>query len=118
LASDEVKYDIAFIGACCLLIPKCANHGCNSNIGLQVLHSTQELHTDPGPDLVLLESVKVLAVSIFSQFPQTAYKLIPWFVNIGSRRVGFSGGYNVPLETNPFNSWATVLDCGDIPVTS
>lgn len=29
-----------------------------------------------------------------------------------------SGGYNVPLETNPFNSWATVLDCGDIPVTS
>jgi hypothetical protein len=24
----------------------------------------------------------------------------------------------VPLDTNPFNSWATVLDCGDIPVTS
>ncbi|KAH0539073.1 hypothetical protein FGG08_004371 [Glutinoglossum americanum] len=35
-----------------------------------------------------------------------------------SRRVGFSGGYNVPLDTNPFNSWARVLDCGDIPVTS
>ncbi|KAL5353594.1 hypothetical protein ACLOAV_001631 [Pseudogymnoascus australis] len=29
-----------------------------------------------------------------------------------------SGGYNVPLKTNPFNSWATILDCGDIPVTS
>jgi hypothetical protein len=29
-----------------------------------------------------------------------------------------SGGYNVPLDTNPFNSWATVIDCGDIPVTS
>lgn len=29
-----------------------------------------------------------------------------------------SGGYNVPLAVNPFNSWATVLDCGDIPVTS
>lgn len=29
-----------------------------------------------------------------------------------------SGGYNVPLDTNPFDSWATVLDCGDIPVTS
>lgn len=28
------------------------------------------------------------------------------------------GGYNVPLKANPFNSWATVLDCGDIPVTS
>ena len=24
----------------------------------------------------------------------------------------------MPLDTNPFNSWATVLDCGDIPVTS
>lgn len=36
----------------------------------------------------------------------------------GSRKVRFSGGYNVPLDTNPFNSWATVLDCGDIPVTS
>ncbi|KAI9703776.1 MAG: hypothetical protein M1836_007546 [Candelina mexicana] len=36
----------------------------------------------------------------------------------GSRKVRFSGGYNVPLEANPFNSWATVLDCGDVPVTS
>lgn len=36
----------------------------------------------------------------------------------GSRKVRFSGGYNVPLDANPFNSWATVLDCGDIPVTS
>lgn len=30
----------------------------------------------------------------------------------------FSGGYNVPLDANPFNDWATVIDCGDIPVTS
>ncbi|KAK6607686.1 arginase [Botrytis cinerea] len=29
-----------------------------------------------------------------------------------------NGGYNVPLATNPFDSWATVIDCGDIPVTS
>ena len=36
----------------------------------------------------------------------------------GSRKVRFSGGYNVALDANPFNSWATVLDCGDIPVTS
>lgn len=28
------------------------------------------------------------------------------------------GGYNVPLDVNPFNGWAKVLDCGDIPVTS
>ncbi|TVY57207.1 putative agmatinase 1 [Lachnellula cervina] len=66
-----------------------------------VLRLTLELPTGQvrasGPQ----ESVKVLAVSIYS-----------------SRRVGFSGGYNVPLATNPFNSWATVLDCGDIPVTS
>ncbi|KAI9877225.1 MAG: hypothetical protein M1830_004483 [Pleopsidium flavum] len=37
---------------------------------------------------------------------------------IGSQKVRFSGGYNVPLDANPFDSWATVLDCGDIPVTS
>ncbi|KAK4987711.1 hypothetical protein LTR50_004459 [Elasticomyces elasticus] len=37
---------------------------------------------------------------------------------IGSRKVRFSGGYNVPLDANPFNDWATVIDCGDIPVTS
>lgn len=24
----------------------------------------------------------------------------------------------MPLKTNPFNSWATILDCGDIPTTS
>jgi agmatinase len=36
----------------------------------------------------------------------------------GSRKLGFSGGYNVPLDANPFNSWAKVIDCGDIPVTS
>ena len=36
----------------------------------------------------------------------------------GSRKVRFSGGYNVPLDANPFNDWARVLDCGDIPVTS
>lgn len=30
----------------------------------------------------------------------------------------FSGGYNVPLAANPFNSWAKVIDCGDVPVTS
>ncbi|QDS73957.1 hypothetical protein FKW77_008151 [Venturia effusa] len=64
-------------------------------------HSTLALHTDLVRDLVLRESDKVLAVSISS-----------------SRKVRFSGGYNVPLEANPFNSWATVVDCGDIPVTS
>ncbi|GAB1215482.1 hypothetical protein ATERTT37_004672 [Aspergillus terreus] len=37
---------------------------------------------------------------------------------IGSRKLGFSGGYNVPLEANPFVSDLRILDCGDIPVTS
>lgn len=36
----------------------------------------------------------------------------------GSRRLNLYGGYNVPMDANPFNSWATVIDCGDIPVTS
>ncbi|TGJ84028.1 hypothetical protein E0Z10_g4717 [Xylaria hypoxylon] len=42
----------------------------------------------------------------------------PSGIRQGSRRLNLYGGYNVPLETNPFDSWATVLDCGDIPVTS
>lgn len=24
----------------------------------------------------------------------------------------------MPLDTNPFHSWATLVDCGDVPVTS
>ncbi|MCJ1347903.1 hypothetical protein MMC31_006133 [Peltigera leucophlebia] len=42
----------------------------------------------------------------------------PSGIRQGSRRLNLYGGYNVPLDANPFNSWATVLDCGDIPVTS
>lgn len=42
----------------------------------------------------------------------------PSGIRQGSRRLNLYGGYNVPLATNPFNSWARVLDCGDIPVTS
>ncbi|KAH8881498.1 Arginase/deacetylase [Thozetella sp. PMI_491] len=42
----------------------------------------------------------------------------PSGIRQGSRRLNLCGGYNVPLAINPFNSWATVLDCGDIPVTS
>ncbi|KAA8908820.1 arginase family-domain-containing protein [Sphaerosporella brunnea] len=42
----------------------------------------------------------------------------PSGIRQGSRRLNLYGGYNVPLNTNPFNSWARVLDCGDIPVTS
>lgn len=59
--------------------------------------------------------------------------------NQGSRKVRFSGGYNVygfhfakeskscsegrltrnrPMRSNPFNFWGKVIDCGDIPVTS
>jgi hypothetical protein len=68
-----VKYDIAFIGACLPTYALKGTHqGWDTNSALQVLHSTQELHTDLGPDLGHLESVKVLAVSIFSQSPQTA----------------------------------------------
>lgn len=42
----------------------------------------------------------------------------PSGIRQGSRRLNLYGGYNVPLDANPFNSWAKVLDCGDIPVTS
>ena len=42
----------------------------------------------------------------------------PSGIRQGSRRLNLYGGYNVALDANPFHSWATVLDCGDIPVTS
>ncbi|KAI9055144.1 hypothetical protein LZ554_000108 [Drepanopeziza brunnea f. sp. 'monogermtubi'] len=72
LASDEVKYDIAFIGA----------------------------PFDTGTSY------------------RPGARFGPSGIRQGSRRLNLYGGYNVPLETNPFSSWATVLDCGDIPVTS
>jgi arginase family enzyme len=39
-------------------------------------------------------------------------------IRAGSRRLTLYGGYNVPLEINPFNAGLKVVDCGDIPVTS
>jgi len=42
----------------------------------------------------------------------------PSGIRQGSRRLNLYGGYNVPLAANPFNSWAKIIDCGDIPVTS
>jgi len=72
LASDDVQYDIAFIGA----------------------------PFDTGTSY------------------RPGARFGPSGIRQGSRRLNLYGGYNVPLDANPFNSWATVLDCGDIPVTS
>ncbi|KAF9038688.1 agmatinase [Panaeolus papilionaceus] len=41
----------------------------------------------------------------------------PAGIRAGSRRLTLYGGYNVPLDVNPFNSGLRVVDCGDIPVT-
>ncbi|KAK4701349.1 agmatinase, partial [Phenoliferia sp. Uapishka_3] len=41
----------------------------------------------------------------------------PAGIRQGSRRLTLYGGYNVPLEVNPFRSWAKLVDCGDVPVT-
>ncbi|KAF5316286.1 hypothetical protein D9619_006812 [Psilocybe cf. subviscida] len=38
-------------------------------------------------------------------------------IRAGSRRLTLYGGYNVPLEVNPFKSGLRIVDCGDIPVT-
>jgi arginase family enzyme len=32
-------------------------------------------------------------------------------------RLTLYGGYNVPLDVNPFDGSLKVVDCGDIPVT-
>ncbi|KAL6233363.1 hypothetical protein BDW75DRAFT_252075 [Aspergillus navahoensis] len=42
----------------------------------------------------------------------------PSGIRQGSRRLNLYGGYNVPLQANPFSNDLRVLDCGDIPVTS
>ncbi|KAJ7623575.1 agmatinase [Roridomyces roridus] len=41
----------------------------------------------------------------------------PSGIRAGSRRLTLYGGYNVPLEINPFQSGLRLVDCGDIPVT-
>ncbi|KAH9970299.1 agmatinase [Lactifluus volemus] len=41
----------------------------------------------------------------------------PSGIRAGSRRLTLYGGYNVPLEVNPFLSGLKIVDCGDIPVT-
>ncbi|CDS02893.1 hypothetical protein LRAMOSA00295 [Lichtheimia ramosa] len=41
----------------------------------------------------------------------------PAAIREGSRRTLLTGGYNVPQKVDPFSSWATVLDCGDIFMT-
>ncbi|KAF9465958.1 hypothetical protein BDZ94DRAFT_1343518 [Collybia nuda] len=41
----------------------------------------------------------------------------PAGIRAGSRRLTLYGGYNVPLEANPFRSGLRIVDCGDIPVT-
>ncbi|KAK7031468.1 Agmatinase [Favolaschia claudopus] len=41
----------------------------------------------------------------------------PSGIRAGSRRLTLYGGYNVPLQVNPFRSGLRIVDCGDIPVT-
>ncbi|KAG6335994.1 hypothetical protein ID866_3089 [Astraeus odoratus] len=41
----------------------------------------------------------------------------PAGIRAGSRRLTLYGGYNVPLQVNPFLSGLKIVDCGDIPVT-
>jgi agmatinase len=38
----------------------------------------------------------------------------PSGIRAGSRRLTLYGGYNVPLEVNPFRSGLKLVDCGDI----
>jgi arginase family enzyme len=38
----------------------------------------------------------------------------PAGIREGSRRLTLYGGYNVPLEVNPFRSGLKIVDCGDV----
>ncbi len=78
LASDDVKFDIAFIGTYPSYLYSIQTHqGIDAN-GLQELHSIQELHTDRVLGLAHQESDKVLAVSISSQCPQNSIEADPF----------------------------------------
>lgn len=82
---------------------------------------TRALHTDQERVSVPVVSDKVLAVSTCSMLFSIPFRRLTFarlWKNKGSRKLGFSGGYNVPLKSNPFNFWGKVIDCGDIPVTS
>lgn len=68
------------------------------------------------PDRAPQASGKVPAASTSSTFPRPTTD--PALPSPGSRKVRFSGGYNVPLAANPFGNWSKIIDCGDIPVTS
>ncbi|KAL0064630.1 hypothetical protein AAF712_008462 [Marasmius tenuissimus] len=46
----------------------------------------------------------------------TSYRPGARFGPAGSRRLTLYGGYNVPLDANPFRSGLRIVDCGDIPV--
>ncbi|KAI4141390.1 MAG: hypothetical protein L6R39_005367, partial [Caloplaca ligustica] len=119
LASDERKYDIAFIGA---PFDTGTSYRPGARFGPQGIQiSPTRVYTFQSTYKLAQASDKVLDVSICSTFfdggKHTLTNCFPAGEK-GSRKVRFSGGYNVPLDTNPFNCWAKVLDCGDIPVTS
>ncbi|KAK5254670.1 hypothetical protein LTR96_001307 [Exophiala xenobiotica] len=95
LASDEEKYDIAFLGA----------------TGRHIVQTRSSVWTKR--DQTRFSTPQSLVRFVRSS--SNAY-LFSW--NKGSRKVRFSGGYNVPMKSNPFNFWGKVIDCGDIPVTS
>ena len=111
LASDQVKYDIAFIGK---------QSNCIPHHPLQILTPTRRpiRHRHFLPPRCPLRSKRYQTRFSPSQSLVCKRSQADACTNKGSRKVRFSGGYNVPLAANPFNSWAKVIDCGDIPVTS
>lgn len=61
---------------------------------------------------------------LISQDTGTSYRpgarFGPAGIRAGSRRLTLYGGYNVPLDVNPFQSGLKIVDClllGDVPVT-
>lgn len=73
------------------------------------------------PLYVLCHAVRRFGHSQVFQDTGTSYRpgarFGPSGIRAGSRRLTLYGGYNVPLEVNPFRSGLKLVDCGDIPVT-
>ncbi|KAK0619191.1 arginase family-domain-containing protein [Immersiella caudata] len=140
-----MHYELAVLGLCWALAIRVAiAHGDHSQKTIAGPHQSLWYNTLPGDGGTQADSV-FSGISTFGRLPYqnclqhqsaeydiafigapfdtgTSYRpgarFGPSGIRQGSRRLNLYGGYNVPLKTNPFSSWATVLDCGDIPVTS
>ena len=99
---SDVPFDIAFLGAPFVPILSLLET-------VLIYHRTLELAIGQ-----VLGSVQVNLADSYLEANADGFLA---GIREGSRRLTLYGGYNVPLQANPFRSGLRIVDCGDIPVT-